>query len=278
MSNSAPNEKQIDMAIRSLPAAPRILALLAARLQTLTVDIPEVTSILKRDSALTGLLINTANSAAYFGYDAATTIEEAVARIGFHETQEIIGEAASKQLTLESLPIYAINSHRLRENSLFCGLMMQEIARGSAIDPGTGYTVGLLRSMGKVVLDRMGRERQIKPYDEGHTALLSWEQLKFGITSAEVSGRTLALWDFPRAAVDAMYDHLAPAPEATREAYLLHLAATAADHHGFGLPGESKYWRSDTEACLRAGIDETRISTAAERAKDMVSRISPAFA
>jgi HD-like signal output (HDOD) protein len=278
MALSALNGLELETVIRSLPAAPRILAQLAQRLQSADVDIDEVTRMLRRDAGLTARLIDMANSAAFMGFEPATTIEDAVARIGFRETHRIIGAVASNQLADEPLSYYALSPRRVRENSLFCALAMEDLADAADLDAGTAYTLGLLRSIGKVVLDRVARSRVgLTRFDPHHGALKSWEQATFGITNTEVAARVLELWEFPEEAVDAVRFHAMPATS-SEPALLLNICCGAADAHDLGLPGERGLWRYDGNAFAQLGLDESRVQWAADRANGILQRVSPAFA
>ncbi len=272
------SDQQLEMVIRTLPAAPRILAELAPRLQLLDTDIADVTGVLRRDSGLTARLIDMANSAAFIGLEPATSIEEAVARVGFRETYRIIGAVASTQLADEALPYYGINPRRLRENALFCALMMEELSEG-ALDSGTAYTVGLLRSVGKVVIDRLARHRPgVAPFEPRRELLAQWERATWGLTNADVAARVLELWDFPEHAVEAVRDHVCILATSSREALLLNIAAGAAEAYGAGLPGEGNLWIYHTQGFERAAVAESHVTWAAERAAGILQRVSPAFA
>jgi len=272
------HDLDLESVIRTLPAAPRILAQLAQRLQSADVDIDDVTHMLRRDAGLTARLIDMANSAAFLGFESATTIEDAVARVGFRETHRIIGAVASTQLSVQSLSIYGLSPRRVRENSLFCALVMEDLSECLDLDAGTAYTLGLLRSIGKVVLERVARTRVgVERFDPHRLTVNAWEQSMFGLTNAEVAARVLELWEFPSAAVEAMRCH-AMAPGHSRAALLLNVSAGAAERHGLELAGERGLWRFDGQAFAELGCDEARVDWAAERANGILQRISPVFA
>jgi HD-like signal output (HDOD) protein len=263
-----PSDYELELIVRSLPAAPRILAELAPRLQALDTDVPEITPILRRDSGLSARLIDMANSAAFHGFEPATSIEDAVTRVGFQETYRIVGAVASTQLAYPPLRYYAMQPQRLHENSLFCALVMEELSDAAQLASSTAYTVGLLRSVGKIVLDRIGREgRPPTPFDARVGRLTDWEQAIWGCTNADVAARVLEIWGFPSIAVETVRSHYAPGPKSPRDALLLNLTAGAAEAFGVGLPGEQSYWHTSAESCEEAGIDESRLTLAAERAR-----------
>jgi HD-like signal output (HDOD) protein len=143
---------------------------------------------------------------------------------------------------------------------------MEELASSAEIDPGMAYTIGLLRSIGKVVLDGVG----------GHSVALAmqplpaaaWEEAQWGVTSAEVTARVFEAWGFPRAAVRAVREHVRPGPGATDGARLLHVAAALADANGCGFAGEDGCWTTDVADAL--GLSEERIAEAAHAAMEML--------
>jgi HD-like signal output (HDOD) protein len=155
---------------------------------------------------------------------------------------------------------------------------MEELSEAADLDAGTAYTLGLLRSIGKIVLERVARSRAgVERFDSYRDALPRWEQAMFGYTNAEVAARVLELWDFPADAVEGMRYHAA-APSRSTAALLLNVSAGAADAHGLGLAGERGLWRFDAAAFAELRLDDTRVQWAAERANGILQRVSPAFA
>ncbi len=257
--------RQIEQAIRELPA-PRVLTELLALLHSEDAEVSDVAVIVKRDPGLAGILLNAANSAAFCGYEGVTRIDGAVARLGFRETCRIVGNVASGFFANRALRLYGIRPHRLRENSLFCACVMEELAGACDVSPGTAYTIGLLRSLGKAVLDGIGGASN--PLPEQGLPLLAWEEANWALTSAEVTGWAFEAWGFPRVAVHAVRSHLHIGPLAPASACLLNVAASLAETHGFGLPGESECWTA--EAAQSLGLGDEHLAYAAQCALEMV--------
>ena len=270
MSGLRPTDERIAMIVRTLPAAPRILAELAPHLQRLDSDLSDVTVVLRRDAALTARLIDMANSVAYRGTESATSIEEAVARVGYRETYRLVGAVASTQLADEPLAYYGVQPRRLRQNSLFIALMLEELADVVGMDTRTAYTVGLLRSIGKVVLDRLAREYpHADPFVPDGRGLVEWEQATWGCSNVEIGAHILELWQFPKEASQTLASHYTPVDASSS---MLNIAAGFAERRGFGLPGEQAYW--DPERYLQLGLDADRLAWANERAYLTLNRIS----
>ena len=271
--------EQIDAIVATLPVAPRILAELMPRLQRVDVDLTDVAALIRRDAGLTARLIAAANSAAYTGGEPSASLEAAVGRIGYRETYRIIGAVASSQLSNAPLRIYGMPPHRLRENALFAALVMEELAPKANLEPRAAYTAGLLRSIGKPVLDRFATTRgNGRAYEPGAPPLAEWELAEFGDSNPEIGAYVLHTWRFPGPTVEAVRTHYHPADDPLAEAHLLNIAAGAADLRGYGFPGEEAYWTFAAKSFAVTGVDEGDLVWAGEQAHRALTRISAALA
>jgi HD-like signal output (HDOD) protein len=135
-------------------------------------------------------------------------------------------------------------------------LIMEQLARRAGVDARAAYTAGLLRSTGKIALDRAmrasGRYDDIEPYSRG--PLNEWEMATFSCTNGDAAAVVLQAWRFPETLVESVRDHYLAAEEPTRFTYMLNLAAGAAERCGHGLPGEYSYWNLSEETCEAAGV------------------------
>lgn len=247
--------------VKTLPAAPQILARIGHLLLDMDSELEDVTGLLKRDSALTARIIRISNSAAYNTGAPFASIEEALARIGLMEVYRLAGFAAIAQVADANLVRYRITGPALRENSLLTALVMEQLARPAGVDPRAAYTAGLLRSIGKIALDRLTSDHA---YDGGsgiRGALGEWEIGFIGLSNCEAAAIILEEWRFPDATIIAIRDHYIPeAGEAI--ARLLNLAAGAAERSGHALPGESGYWTTTPENLAAAGVSQEDLDEA----------------
>ncbi len=265
--------------IDGLPVAPRLLAELAPRLQQADAQVEDVAAVLRRDPGLTGRLIAAANSAAYAAAEPSQSLEEALARIGFRETFRIIGAVAAQHLADEPLRSYGVGPQRVRENALFAALVMEELAPEAQLEPRAAYTMGLLRSVGKIVLDRLAARRGgIEPFAPELGDLAEWEKAGVGRVNTEMAATVLQRWGFPEPTSDAVRDHYAPAETSPVASHLLNLAAGAAELRGYGLPGEGGYWLFTPANFAATGVDEGKLVWAGERAFRTLTRLSAALA
>jgi HD-like signal output (HDOD) protein len=238
-----PRETLLHVA-KALPAAPRILAELGHLLLDPNSDLSEVTNLLRRDTALTARIIRISNSAFYNSGQPFASLEEALARVGFTEVYLLTGLAAVSQVADHYLARYGVSGAQLRENSLLTALVAEGLAKRLGVDARAAYTAGLLRSVGKVALDRLTQNRFYNGCYPGKASgsLGEWETDFMGINNCEAAAMILTEWRFPISTVEGIQTHYAPGATGSPLAQILNLAAAAAERGGHGFVGETDYW------------------------------------
>jgi len=264
---------------KSLPAAPQIMALLGQMLHDLDTGLDDVVVLLRRDPGLTAHIIRIANSAMYNSGLPFASLEDALARVGLSEAYRLTGIGAVEQLSDRSLTLYGITGVQLRENSLLTGLIMELLAVPAGLDPRAAYTAGLLRSLGKIVLDRLTRDRAYGANGLGRHpgGLAEWESGVIGLSNCEAAAIILESWRFPSLTVQAILEHYQPQPAATAMASLLNLAAGAAERAGHGLPGEDGYWAEPALRWTATGLEASQVEHAMRHALDAFGPIRAAL-
>lgn len=254
--------------VRTMPASPGILAQLGHLLLDLNSELTGIAEMLKRDASLTARIIRISNSAAYNTGEPHSSIEAALARVGYREVYRLAGFAAVTQLVDQRLPFYRIAGVQLRENALLSALVMEALAGPARLEPRMAYTVGLLRSMGKVALDRMTTE--VLPECGG---LADWEKAVVGVNNCEAAAIVMTEWRFDAETVAGIRDHYLIEPGGSRLAHLLNLAAGAAERGGYGLPGESIYWEVTPEKLAAVQVEGRDVDAALSAALAEFERV-----
>jgi len=262
-------------AAKDLPAAPRLLVQLGQMIRNPWVHSDEVTALLRQDTALVARLIRMANSPVYARVQPVGSIEEALACIGFSEVHRLVGVVAAASLAKSRLKLYGVEGGRVRENALWCAVMMEELAEDAHEDSHSCYTVGLLRSVGKMALDRLANESgSTQPFvDDGETELEAWEQESWGITNCQAAEQILLHWRLPRETVIAIRHHYHPGHLHNPIIHMLNLAAGAAEQERMGLPGESGYWQFLGRNFVKGGLNKCNFPDAIERARQAYQRL-----
>lgn len=262
-----PRAKLLSVATE-LPAGPRILALLGRRLLNLNTDLADIADLIRCDPALTARIVRVANSVAYGSDSPLASLEEALARVGFVEVYRLTGFVSVAQISEADLALYGITGAQFRENSLLTALMMEQLADYAQLDPREAYTAGLLRSVGKIVLNRLAAKTPDHPSyaTEGRGPLAAWETDVLGLNNCEATALVLEEWRFPVETIAAIRGHYAMPADSPVLAQVLNIAAGAAERCGHGLPGEFTYWSLTPEKLAATGLDEGRLDEATRTA------------
>lgn len=264
---SPPTRESLVRVAHALPAAPRILARLGLLLADTNSEMDEIVDLLKRDASLTARILRVSNSVAYATESPVASPEEALMRIGFTEVYRIAGFAMAAQISSQQLSLYGMTAAQFRENALLTALVMENLGGAAGLDARDAYTIGLLRSVGKVALDRLARDTASREHyqSERDGPLAAWEIATVGISNVDTAAIVLEDWNFPVVALQAIRSHYQPA-DAVPEAHLLHLAAGAAERCGHGWPGEWAYWQTPEDSLAAVGVTEADVEAATRAA------------
>lgn len=258
-----PSREALVRVAHSLPAAPRILARLGILLTDLNSSTDEIVDLLKRDAAMTARILRVSNSVAFGAENPVASLDEALLRIGFTDVYRIAGFATAAQISVQHLALYGVTAAQFRENALLTALIMENLGTAAGLDPREAYTMGLLRSVGKVALDRLMRDTPARGsyQDEKSMPLAEWELGNVGISNVDAAAIILENWNFPVVALQAIRSHYQPA-DGVQEGYLLSIAAGAAERCGHGWPGEFTYWQPTPDTFAAAGVTESDVDDA----------------
>lgn len=267
----------------SLPGAPRLLVELDKLLKTPNSDLAAITAVLRRDVALTGRIVRIANGVVYSRGEPVGELEEALARVGFGEIFRLISVASMLQMTELEFRFYPITAKTLRENALFTALTMESLAPLVGIDPRLAFTAGLVRSVGRIVLDLAAQREsrnvtipQLQP-----DGLVAWERSVFGMTNYQASYHVLNAWRFPADVVVAVRDQLMhdltvdPLPIAK----LLHVSVAAAYGSGHAMAGGQYFIdRYTAKARGELGLTEEQVASAIAEVDQQFQRMKDVLA
>jgi HD-like signal output (HDOD) protein len=195
-------------------------------------------------------------------------LDGAVGRVGFMEIYRLVGLAATQQLCQHDLATYRLKAARLWENSVATAAAAEVLALPAGGDAGLSYATGLLRNLGKVILDGAGAGQEY-PGEAEWPLVSEWERAVFGVTSAEVTAFLLMHWRFPAEVVDAVRAHHDPLADAVSNvgACVLNLACGVSARFGLDLPGETGHWTRSEAKLTLAGVTEQVLEQCAENAR-----------
>ncbi len=258
----------ISLGSKLAPAAVT-LARLRILLQDSNADLEEIVNLIRLDPALTFHVVRMSNSVLFGQRERADTLEGAVGRVGCVDIYRLVGLAASNQLCQRDLSTYRLKAVRLWENAVATAAAAEVLALPAGGDAGLAYTAGLLRMIGRVILDGAANGA-IYPGEAEWPRVDQWERQVFGVTSAEVTATLLEHWRFPAEVTEAVRGHLDPFAELASNvsACVLNLACGVSARFGLDLPGETAHWASSEAKLMLAGVSEEDLEVCAVRARD----------
>jgi len=275
LSNETTAREMIIRLAQKLPTAPHIFGRLGKLLNDVNSDLDGIVKIVAVDSGLTARVIRLSNSVIFRGNEPVRSLDEAVGRVGFREMHRIVGVATSEQIFQTGLPVYNLSSSEVWENSVVTALAMERLARAIDEDESEAYTVGLLRPVGKLVLNMLIQaEHPGINCPESETLDLSkWERAWAAITSNEAGAMILEEWKMPEPVVLGVRDHYRPTEETGRTGALLHVACSMAQQLGKGIRAELRQWNVTPEILSLAGLNESTLETCVGETREGLAQL-----
>jgi HD-like signal output (HDOD) protein len=263
-SGSSTTRENVLRLARKLPTAPSIFGRLGRLLNDINADLTDIVKLVSVDAALTARVIRLSNSVFFKGEQSVRTLEEAINRVGFREMHKVVGVAMTEQVFQSGLPVYNLTAEEMWENSVVTALAMENLARAACEDESLAYTVGLLRHVGKLVLDTLLEVENpgVTCPDSDTLDLPKWERAWTEFTSNEVGAIILEEWKMPEAVHQGVKYHYQPIEEqAGRIGALLHLACWITKELGKGIKAEAKQWELADATLERAGVTHEMVQS-----------------
>lgn len=201
-----------------------------------------ISNLLKKDLALSAELIRLSNSAYYRGYFENKTLDQAIGRLGFAATEQIIADICSRKLHAMKRKKYRRIIEQLLKHSLACAFSCEAIAKEKklelAADP---FTLGLMHDIGKLaflqVISEMESKGRFAPeisINQIHAAIEGYHEL-FG-------SKLLEKWKYSDIYVQTVlyHDSLDQVETVNDALGLVHLGNYVAKSKGFDIESDNK--------------------------------------
>ena len=267
-----------------LPYEPMLLPLLfSATREDSTASISDLTALIERSQKLAARVLSIANSAMYALESTVTSLQWAVALLGFREVRTlVVMVGAVSAIKAAKLPrefdAASLWKHHLETA---CAAKALASALQSQIDPkkpvpdeeklgiapDEAYAAGLLHDIGKVFL-AASRPKAWQAIEElragGAMSFAEAEDAYWGMDHSVIGAQLLHQWKLPRLLTDPINWHHAPtlAPVFKPEAKLL-AAADCIAHQGVSEAGELP---EGAAALMPPGVDQRAVGQAVRAA------------
>lgn len=204
------------------------------------VTINQIVSVLSMDQAITARLLKLANSAYYGRPAAASTLHEAVMRLGFKRTKNLLFALTYSTLLSRRVAGYNLGRGELWQHSVAVAMVAPRIAERVAYHaPDEAYIAGLLHDIGKLMLDQyftINWEQLLESSREYNLSIIETEERLLGMNHAQVGGELARKWDLPLCLVEAIAYHHTPeqAQKSIKLAAIVNLANHICQQLGIG--------------------------------------------
>ncbi len=196
--------------LRAVEALPVVGAVLQRSLTLFSqgedVSVAQLASNVEQDVVIAGTVLGIANSAAYGGSKAISSLRQAIARIGLNKTRNVLlGLSVTRSFKKMPLPD-GWSLGRFNRHSLASAVLSDLIVRRlPSADPEWAFMAGLLHDVGLLVIacGLPAEFEALMAHRGGDLSLADRERAALGFTHFEIGAETLARWNCPVAVQEA---------------------------------------------------------------------------
>ncbi|RMF05731.1 MAG: HDOD domain-containing protein [Chloroflexi bacterium] len=240
------------------------------------VSVNEIVSVLSVDQAITARLLKLANSAYYGTRYRASTLHEAVMRLGFKRTKNLLFALSYSTLLSRRVAGYNLGRGELWRHSVAVALTAQRLSeRVAYAAPDEAYVAGLLHDIGKLMLDQyftMDWDALLASVRSHNQTLIEAEESWWGMNHAQVGAELARKWDLPAVLVDAIEFHHTPqqADQNQKLAAIVNLANIICLELGIGLADPELLTDSKEEALQILSLSVEDVEELRENYREML--------
>ncbi|MEN1759078.1 HDOD domain-containing protein [Anoxynatronum sibiricum] len=249
--------------VRDIPAFPHTITRIIQLAESPESTVHDIENEVIRDQSLTATVLRFANST-HYGYSRTiSTISQATVVLGFQAIKSIAMAASVSQLMARELPGYALEKEALWRQSQTCAIAARLIAKKvKYARPDEAYVAGLLRDIGKVILDTYLKDQvqliQQKVENDQITFMEAEEEV-LGFHHGQVGASIAEKWHLPSDLAESIALHHEPgrAEINPRLVAITHLADALVMMLGVQMGADGLAYHFSQEAMTLLGVDET---------------------
>ena len=201
---------QLMSIIAGLPELPSMPPVIAGALKVIEdpkSNINKLSSIISKDISLTTQILKIVNSA-YYGFPSQiTTINKAMALLGFKQIKSLILSVALKPMMMSQ------SGKQLWEHSLSCAVGCQIVSNSIGLgESDEAFVMGLLHDIGKNVIEIYNKSvaNDIYKRAKGTRQRIQLEKKMLGFTHTEAGEILARKWKLPPVIVSCVRHHHSP--------------------------------------------------------------------
>jgi HD-like signal output (HDOD) protein len=200
-------EQDLARAMEELPVFPAVALEVLHELQSDEASLGGVERLASSDQVLAASLIRVANSALYGPCREATSLTNAIVRLGTEVASQVVIAASLK-------PLFASAALRdlWQHSTTAAGVCAQLAARGGAISTGEAVVLGLVHDIGRLIIQALpgGHAAAHARITKTSADFGAPDYLVCGRGHAELGAELLERWNFPAEFVEGVRYHHRP--------------------------------------------------------------------
>ncbi len=228
------------------------------------VTVMSLAPVVSKDQVLASRVLGLGNSAAYAGYQPATTLLEAMVRLGTVAVRNVV-VTVSFASRMHDPRIYGEQGRQLVDHAIGTAYVARLLAERVRTDLEEAFMCGLMHDIGKLVIlklayDHGAQDRQAGAARGSAVGGRRSQHAAFG-------GLTLKRWKLPESLIEPVTCHhdYSMAHSGKKEAAVCYAANQLAHRYGFGCESDGRNLLDDHVATF-LGLDEAWLATADDRA------------
>lgn len=206
-------EQLIDK-VDDIPAFPQTVLNIMELLREPRSAAIEVEREIMKDQGLTTKVLKMANSAFYSGRRQIKTVVDATVLLGFDTVNSLVLASTVGKVMEKELKGYSYERNAMWRQSQISAIMARSIAKKAKFrNPDIAYTAGLLKDVGKVVLDEYVHESYndiLKRISVETISYVKAEEEELGFNHGQVGARIVDKWNLAPELVEAIEHHHNP--------------------------------------------------------------------
>lgn len=194
--------------VNKIPALPKTINDIMSLLNEDNPKIQEVGKEIMKDQGLTGKVLKMSNSAFYKGRRSIETVTDALVILGLESVESLVIASFAKDFLTEELKGYGYKAQELWLQSFSCAVVAKKIAKETKFSkPEIAYTAGLLKDIGKVILDQYildYRENILELMSKGELDYLDAEEEILGFNHCQIGAGIAEKWNLSKELIEAI--------------------------------------------------------------------------
>ncbi|WMM24166.1 HDOD domain-containing protein [Tissierella sp. MB52-C2] len=262
--------------VDDMKALPEIINKLIALTDDPDSTVQDMEKVILQDQVLTTKILRLANSA-YYGYARKiSTVSQATILLGFQAIKGIALASTVRTYLVDELRGYSLDKNELWSQSQTCAIISRFIAKSIKYsNPEEAYIAGLLRDIGKTVLNQHMEKEYMKvlsKMEENKISFLDAEKEVLGFGHTEIGEKIAEKWDFPKELVEAICYHHTPELANINPLLvsIVHIADAITMMMGIGLGLDGLSYNLSSVAIDKLSLDETQFQTIISQVADLV--------